>query len=73
MTIVATIQLKKYITNAGVFCIIIGKLNHWKKLCLILLFKVDKDLKVNFYNIVLLLNLIVYLKQFFYLLICMKV
>ena len=52
-----TINLKKYIDNTSIINIIIGKLCHRKKLCLIILFKVNKNVKINFHHTILLLNL----------------
>ena len=51
------IELEKYINGASIFGIIIGKLCYKKKLCLIILFKVDKSLKINLYYTILSLNL----------------
>ena len=62
MKIIFVIKLKKYIVNIGIFGIIVSKLYYKKKLYLIILFKVDKDLKISFYYTILLFSLIIYLK-----------
>ena len=56
------IKLKKYIAGADIFGIIINELCYKKKLCPIILFKVDKGLKIDFYYTVLLFSLAIYLK-----------
>ena len=43
--------------DAGVFGIVVGKLRHKKKPCLIILLKVDKSSEVGFYCIILPFNL----------------
>ena len=43
--------------NASIHGIVVGKLRHGKKLCPIILFKVDKDSKVGFHYIILLFGL----------------
>ena len=40
-------------TGAGVFGVVIGKLCHRKKLCLVILLKIDKGLVVCFHCIIL--------------------
>ena len=47
--------------DASIFGIFISKLYYEKKPCPVILFKVDKDLKVNFYYIILLFSLAIYL------------
>ena len=39
--------------NASIFGIVVSKLYHEKKLCPIILFKIDKGLKVRFYYTIL--------------------
>ena len=46
---ISAIELKKSVANVSIFGIIIGKLRHKKKLCPIILFEVDKDLKISFH------------------------
>ena len=60
---ISAIELKKYITSAGIFDIIIGKLRHGKKLCPIILLKVIKDLKICFYCAILSFDQIVRLEM----------
>ena len=55
------IKFKGYMTNIDIFGIIIDKFYHKKKPCLIILLKVDKDLKVNVHYTILHLSLIVHL------------
>ena len=59
--IISVIKFKKSIANTNIFDIIIGKLCIKKKLCLIILFKVNKDPKLGIYYIILFFNLAVYL------------
>ena len=58
--IIVAIELEKYIAGNGIFGIIISKFCYKKKLYLIILFKVDKSSKVNFYCASLPLNLSIY-------------
>ena len=62
MRIVVAVQLKRDITSAGVFSIVIGEFSYWKEPYLVVLFKVDKSSKVSFYDTILPLDLTVYLK-----------
>ena len=48
--------------NASILGIIVGELCHEKKLCLIILLKVDKGLEVGFYCIILPLCLAIHLR-----------
>ena len=59
---ISAIELKKYVANAGILGIVIDKLCHRKKLCPIILFKVDKDSEINFYYTILPLSLAVCLQ-----------
>ena len=59
---ISAIKLKKFMASASIFGIIIGKFCHRKKLYSVILFKINKDLKVNFYCTILLFSLIVYLQ-----------
>ena len=45
--------------GAGVLCVVIGKFRYKKKLCSIILLEVNKDLKIGFHHIILLLSLAV--------------
>ena len=49
-------------TSASIFGIIIDKLYYQKMLYLIILFKVDKNLKISFYHIILSHSKAIYLK-----------
>ena len=40
-------------TSASIFGVIVDKLSYRKKLCLVILFKVNKDPKIGFYHAVL--------------------
>ena len=51
------IYFEKCIADIDIYGIIIGKLCYKKKLCLIILLKVDKNLKVSFYCTILSLSL----------------
>ena len=55
------IELKRHIANISIFDIIIGKLYYKKKLCLVILFKISKNLKINFYHTILSFGLTIYL------------
>lgn len=48
--------------GAYIFSIVIKKLSYWQELCLVILFKIDKNSKINFYYIILLFDLAVNLK-----------
>ena len=57
-----TVELKRCMASGSIFGIIVSKLDHRKKLYLIILFKVDKSLKVGFYYFILPFSLAIYLK-----------
>ena len=63
MRVVAAVQLKGCVAGASVFCIIIGKFSHWKKLYPVVLFKVNKNTEVGFYCAILPLNLAISLRM----------
>ena len=46
---ISTVELKKYIASASIFCIIIGEFCHKKKLYLVILFEINKGSKVSFH------------------------
>ena len=50
---ISAIELKKYVAGAGIFGVIIGKLRHKMKPCLIILLKVEKSSEIDFYCIIL--------------------
>ena len=58
--IISIIELKKYVTNASIFGIIVNKLCYKKKLYLIILLKVNKNLEIGLYYIILSFNLAVH-------------
>lgn len=49
--------------NACILGIIIGKFGYWQDFNSVVLLEIDKNLKVGFYFIILLLNLTVYLRM----------
>ena len=59
---ISTIELEKYVANAGIFGIVVGKLRHEKKPCPIILLKVDKSSEVGFHYTILPLSLAIYLQ-----------
>ena len=61
MKVISIVELKKRVASASIFTIIVSKLYYKKKPYLIILLKVNKGLKINFYCIILPLNLAVYL------------
>ena len=61
MKIIFIVELKKRIAGARIFDIIIGKFYYKKRLCPIIIFKVDKDPKIDFYYTILLFDLTVYI------------
>ena len=50
---ISAIELEKYVADAGILGVVIGKLCHRKKPCLIILLKVDKGLKIGFHCAIL--------------------
>ena len=56
------IELKRFMANAGILGIVIGKFYYKKMSCSIILLRVDKGLEVNFYCTILLLSLAVCLR-----------
>ena len=56
---ISVIELKRCVAGAGIFGIVVGELRLGKKLCPIILLKVDKGLEVSFYRTILLLSLAV--------------
>lgn len=54
---IITIKFKKDIANICVFYIIISKFGYYQKFNPVILLKIDKNLKVNFYNTILLIYL----------------
>ena len=58
---ISAIELKKYVVGISILGIIISKLRHEKKLCPIILLKVDEGLEKGFYCIILSFGLTIYL------------
>lgn len=59
---VATAKLKKSVLNIEIPSVIIDKLNHWQKICLVIFLEIDKNIEIYLYYICLLLGLIVALQ-----------
>ena len=59
---ICAIELKKRVAGASIFSIIISKLCHKKKSCLIILFKVEKSPKVCLYYAILSFGLVICLR-----------
>ena len=59
---VATVELERWVTQTGVFGVVIGKFRHWEEPCLVILLSIHENTKVSLYNAVLLLRLTVYLR-----------
>ena len=58
---ISAVEFKRYIAGASIFSIIIGEFRHKKKLCLVILFKIHKSLKIGSHHTILLFGLTVYL------------
>ena len=61
MRMISAIELKKYIVGISIFSVIISNLYYKKKLCPIILLKIDKNSEVGFYYTILPLSLAIYL------------
>ena len=59
---ISAIEFEKCVANADILGIVVSKLRYGKKLCLIILLKVDKGSEVGFYHTILLLSLAVRLR-----------
>ena len=59
---ISAIKLKKYMTGISIFSIVISKLCYRKKLCPIILFKIDKSLEVSFDHTIVSFNLAICLR-----------
>ena len=59
--VISIVELKKRVANTSIFGIIISKFCHRKKPYLVILFEIDKGLKVDFYYTILSFNLTIYL------------
>ena len=56
---ISAVKLKRYVASTSIFGIIIDKFCHKTKLYLVILFEIDKNLKVGFYYTILLFGLTV--------------
>ena len=56
---ISTINLKRSIAGASVLSVIVVELHHGKKLCQIIMLKVDKGLEINFHCTIVPLSLAV--------------
>ena len=56
---ISAVELEKHVAGISIFGIIIGKFCYKKKPYLVIIFKIDKGLKVGFYYTILLLGLTV--------------
>lgn len=50
---IVIIKFEKNMASTYVFCIIIGKYSYWPEFNLVILLKIDKELKTNLYSFVL--------------------
>ena len=62
MRVITAVQLKRSVTSAAVFRIVIDKFSHRKEPCLVVLLEVNECLEVSFYGAVLPLGLTVCLR-----------
>ena len=62
MKMIFVIKHKKFLASASIFGVVVSKLYHKKKSCVIILLEVYKNLKIAFYFIILPLILAVYLQ-----------
>ena len=60
---VAAIQLKRYVTGAWIFGVIICKHGDQQKSCLVILFEVDEGSKVSLHDTILLFGLTICLRM----------
>lgn len=56
MRAITIIEFEKYLADTCIFSIVIGKLRHKQKLSPVVLFLIDKNLKVGFSSAILLLS-----------------
>ena len=61
MKIIFIVEFKRHVVNASILSIIIGKFRYKKKPYSVILFKIDKVLKINFYHTILFFDLTIYL------------
>ena len=59
---ISAIELEKYMAGASILSIVVGKLRYEKKLCPIILLKVDKSSEIGFHCTFLPLSLAIYLQ-----------
>lgn len=62
MRIITVIQLEKHIVQTCILYIIICKCSHWKEPCLIILFIIDINLKINLHKAVFSLSSVISLE-----------
>lgn len=60
--VITVVEFKKCITSVSISCIIIGKFNYWKEFYPVILYKVDKNLEIDFQFAVLSFNLTISLR-----------
>lgn len=56
---IAVVELEKYLPIISIFNIFICKFSYQQKLCLVILFKVNNNLQLYFYYIILILDLLI--------------
>ena len=59
---ISAIELKRCVASVSIFGIILGKFCYKKKPYLVILFKIDKSLKIGFHYTILPFSMTVYLK-----------
>ena len=59
---IAVVQLKRRMTSAGIFGIVVRKFSHWQQYCPVILLEIDKGSKIGLHGTVLLLGLAVSLR-----------
>ena len=59
---ISIFEFKKHIANICIFDIIIIELSHWKKVCPVILLKINKSSKISFHCTILLFGLTIYLR-----------
>lgn len=54
---IVKVQLKKIIASTTIFGIVVDKVGYRQEFCQVILFEINKNSEVNFFCIILLLNL----------------
>lgn len=57
MRVITVVKFKQGIISISIFCVDIYKFSYWQKSYLVILLKVNKNVKLNLYNAILLFNL----------------